>query len=268
MINQIQSYYESLGYKQKEKITIQFYDNDFFIDKHRVIQFIEAFVKLPFASEIRFSFQTSIPALLRSPEIIDVLTLLTNPILTIGTDTFEDTEMQLIQKLYTMKDVEQVVKSLEEHKIINRHYTILTNVDTTITHLLTHLYNIYDLSSRYCYFHLTTINTYLCPSMGTAAFDRIKSRDLFEHTRFEQVTSDFIHMKKELPMNKAVNQFLDETRIPCVPVDKQKNAELCQWLYHAYLAFMDKNINKYQKIYPEDCAEFIAKKSEYVRKYP
>jgi radical SAM superfamily enzyme YgiQ (UPF0313 family) len=215
IIDSIERFYKELQPNIfNDKIIVSFVDNDFFVKKERVEEFIYSFLKKTYSSLFEFQFQASIAALHKHLSLIPELAKLPKVTLTIGTDSFDNEELSRLQKYYTMVEVETVVQALEEAKIENQHYAILSNLDTTPSNLVSQIDNIIYFLEKYEYFDMIFINAFLKPYIGSAAYQRLVERNLLSQVEVTQVTPTFKKIEREYPINTSVRQFLEQLSIP------------------------------------------------------
>jgi radical SAM superfamily enzyme YgiQ (UPF0313 family) len=229
IIKNIDKYFAALKDEDSlTKVMLYFLDNDFFIDPKRAAAFLTEVQQKTYFSKLKFKFQTSISALKSFKEHFSALAILKDVVLLIGTDSFVEKEVVRLEKAHKFADMYDIISLLEEHKIPNIHYTILSNIDTEWATLGEHIKNIIELHKKYQYFLGVKPNLFLNPSYGTRAFERILSRRLENCLEYEFIDEIYQRTKREIPQDELVKNFLEKVEIPA-DIVLNKKANLLFW---------------------------------------
>jgi len=162
-----------------KKIMIQ--DNDFLYDRERFLNFAEMFKAEGLDKFFTIhSAQTSVDTLFIDHEpkkgidknIVAVAKSLFES-LNVGTDGFTDAELKRLGKdRYTMKHVEQAVKALHDDNLIQRHYAIISNYESSILDIMKACFNIIRLGMIFNNF-IPDGNTGVQAFVGTRAYKQV-----------------------------------------------------------------------------------------------
>ncbi|MFC1616670.1 radical SAM protein [Candidatus Margulisiibacteriota bacterium] len=235
IVSDIEKYYQLVKNTAFPSFFVSFVDNDFLVNKNRVIEFIELLSKKDFSSRLKIIFQTSINSLLKNREIIPNLKKINVHYIDIGSDSFVDTDLKRLGKAGSLKDIETVTALLEKHQIPNEQNTILSNIETTTADFQAHLENILKLHEKYKYFRIGSINKYLIPNINTRTYQNIIQNNLLKHTRFDKISENYIKIHEEYPKDKLLRKFLESVEIDLnYNNSKEENYALIKKLYQDF----------------------------------
>ena len=170
--------------ERRKAYELSFSDDDFLLDGRRAGRVLQGIAGYPFT--IR-TIPAGIPSFLCDaaegqrgfdPSLFDAIQQASGKIgsFEIGTDDFSERELQRLAKghprRYGLEEIREVLSRLEELRVSNRHFVILSNPDTGWSDLLEKLVNLEESSWSYAHF-LPDPNPFVLAPVGTALFAQL-----------------------------------------------------------------------------------------------
>ncbi len=207
---------EASGLTESERqkaLQLTFSDDNFLLDRERARTFFQDISKHPFSIK---TVPADIPSFLSEEAenkrvfdtaLFDALKASGERIgsFEIGTDDFSQRELLRLAKghprSYTLEEIREVMSRLEELKISNRHFVILSNPDTRWPDLFGKLISIEELSWSFPHF-FPDPNPFVLAPVGTPVFEEILragkadtlTRKVFEISGFPEFTHWIFNM--------------------------------------------------------------------------
>lgn len=176
---------ERKGIKNLEAFTVNINDDDILLDKERAIKIIKTINELGFKI---WGVQTSLESIDERRDILDFLSIKEfyfndRPLLWLGTDSFlPERRKRLGRKPLNKKIIEELIQRMEEKKIENFHYLILSDHKTDWDEFINEIIYICEIQKKYSFFEIIPTSKFLVPYPYTPSFKIIPEERIEKET--------------------------------------------------------------------------------------
>ncbi len=173
------------GIKNTEDFAVNINDDDILLNKERAIKIIKTINELGFKI---WGVQTSLENIAEERDILDFLSIkdfyfYNKPLLWLGTDSFLlERRKRLGRKALDKKIIEELIQLMEEKKIKNFHYLILSDHKTDWEEFIDEIIFICELQKKYSFFEIIPTSKFLIPYPYTPSFKIIPKERIEKET--------------------------------------------------------------------------------------
>lgn len=168
-----------------EAFTVNINDDDILLNKERAIKIIRTINEMGFKI---WGIQTSLESIAEGRDILDFLSMnefyfQNRPLLWLGTDSFlPERRKRLGRKPLDKKTIEELVQIMEDKKIRNFHYLILSDHKTDWEEFIDEILFICQLQKEYSFFEIIPTSKFLIPYPYTPSFKIIPKERIEKET--------------------------------------------------------------------------------------
>lgn len=173
------------GIKNPKAFTVNINDDDILLNKERAIKIIKTINELGFKI---WGVQTSLESIEEGRNVLDFLSIKefyfhNRPLLWLGTDSFlPERRKRLGRKPLSKKIIEELIQLMEDKKIKNFHYLILTDHKTDWEEFINEIIFICELQKKYSFFEIIPTSKFLIPYPYTPSFKIIPEERIEKET--------------------------------------------------------------------------------------
>lgn len=173
------------GIENPEAFAVNINDDDILLNKERAVKIIKTINELGFKI---WGVQTSLESIAEERDILDFLSIkdyyfYNKPLLWLGTDSFlPERRKRLGRKPLDKKIIEELIQLMEEKKIKNFHYLMISDHKTDWKEFIDEIIFVCELQKKYSFFEIIPTSKFLIPYPYTPSFRIIPEEKIEKET--------------------------------------------------------------------------------------